>query len=451
MDRYEFVIVGGGPTGEAAANLALSRGATVAVVERELVGGECPFFACMPSKTLLHAAGIHALGGSYPWQRASDRRDWMIEREGRDVPDDSGHVRALEAAGAAVIRGEGRLDGPGRVAVATTDGEVVLGAGHVVLAVGSQPSVPPIDGLRASGTWTTRRGTTTRTLPRSLLVLGGGPSGVELAQVFARYGVPVSLVHPRARLNQRDHPRNSAAVEEALRRDGVDVRTSARATRIVAEGGGDGRHRVELGDGSALEAHEILVATGRRTPLEGLGLETVGVAATGRLHPDERLRIADEVYVAGDAAGGELFTHVAHYEGEVAVRIALGDDVRPDLRAIPRATYTDPETAGVGLQVDEARAAGIDAFEVSVDFARTAKGEILDVPGHVTVVVDRGARQLVGAFIAAPGAAEAIHEAVLAIRARVPLDVLADTIHAFPTLARVLGTAFVEAQRGQGR
>ncbi len=452
MDRYQFVIIGGGPAGEAAANLARSRGASVAVVERGLVGGECPFFACMPSKTLLHAAGIHALGGAYPWGQASARRDWMINREGdRRAPDDSSHVRGLERAGAAVIRGEGRLDGPGRVAIRTADGDDVLGAEHVVLAVGSEPSMPRIDGLEASNAWTTRQATTTRDLPRSLLVLGGGPSGVELAQVFARYGVPVSLVHPRDRLNNRDHPRNSAAVEAALRKDGVDVRTSARATRIVAGGGADGGHRIELEGGDTLDAHEVLVATGRRTPLGGLGLETVGLDPSRGVHPDERLRIADEVYIAGDAAGGELFTHVAHYEGEMAVRIALGDDVRPDLRAVPRATYTEPETAGVGMQVDEARAAGTDAFEVSIDFAQTAKGEILDSPGHVTVVVDRGSQRLAGAFIAAPGAAESIHEAVLAIRADVPLHVLADTIHAFPTLARVLGTAFVEAQRGQGR
>ena len=450
VDRFEFVVVGGGPAGEAAANLARERGASVAVVERALVGGECPFFACMPSKTLLHAAGIHALGGDYPWAKASARRDWMIEREGRDVPDDSNHVRALEGAGATVIRGQGRLDGPGRVAVDTADGGRVLEAAHIVLAVGSQPSIPRVEGLENSHAWTTHEATGTRSLPRSLVVLGGGPSGSELAQVFARYGVPVALAHPHDRLNDRDHPRNSAALEAALRGDGVDVRTSARASRIIAGGGGDGAHRVEMADGTFLDGHEILVSTGRRTPLERLGLESVGIDTSGRLRPDDHLRIADEVYVAGDAAGGELFTHVAHYEGEMAVRIALGEDVRVDLRAVPRATYTEPETAGVGLLVEQARAQGIDAFEVSIDLAKTAKGEILDSPGHVTIVVDRGAQQLVGAFAAGPAAAEALHEAVLAIRARVPLAVLADTIHAFPSLARVFGSAFVDAQRHQG-
>ncbi len=450
VDRFEFVVVGAGPAGEAATYLARERGASVAVVERALAGGECPFFACMPSKTLLHAAGIHALGGDYPWAKASARRDWMINREGRDVPDDSRHVRALEEAGAVVIRGQGRLDGPGRVAVDTPGGGRVLEAAHVVLAVGSQPSIPRVDGLEGSHTWTTHEATGARSLPRSLVVLGGGPSGSELAQVFARYGVPVAIVHPHDRLNDRDHPRNSAALEAALRADGVDVRTSARASRIIAGGGTDGAHRVEMADGSFVDGHEILVSTGRRTPLEGLGLESLGIDTSGRLRPDDRLRIADEVYVAGDAAGGELFTHVAHYEGEMAVRIALGEDVRADLRAVPRATYTEPETAGVGLLVEQARAQGIDAFEVSIDVAKTAKGEILDSPGHVTIVVDRGAQELVGAFAAGPAAAEAMHEAVLAIRARVPLAVLADTIHAFPSLARVFGTAFVDAQRHQG-
>ncbi len=452
MDRFDFVIVGAGPAGEGAAFLALERGASVAVVEREYVGGECPFFACMPSKTLLHAAGIHALGGDYPWSKASARRDWMISREDRDVPDDSGHVRSLESAGAVVIRGEGRLDGPGRVSVRSPDGERTLQAAHVVLAVGSRATIPPVEGLEASGRWTTRQATGARELPRSLVILGGGPSGAELAQVFARYGVRVTLAHPHDRLNDRDHPRNSAVLEAALRRDGVDVRTSARARRIVAGAAADGAHRVELEDGSSAEGHEVLVSTGRHTPLEGLGLETVGVdVAGGRLRPDDRLRVADEVYVAGDAAGGGQFTHVAHYEGEMAVRVALGDDVRADLRAVPRATYTDPETAGVGLLLDQARAAGLDAFEVSIDVAQTAKGEVAEAAGHVTIVVDRGAQQLVGAFLAGPAASEALHEAVLAIRGRVPLAVLADTIHAFPTLARVLGTALVDAYRHQGR
>jgi len=191
--------------------------------------------------------------------------------------------------------------------------------------------------------------------------------------------------------------------------------------------------------------HAVLLAVGRTLPLEGLGLETLGIAmAPGQLAVGPDLRIADGVFVAGDVAGPEMHTHLADHQGRMAVRIALGDDVRPDYRAIPRAVYTDPEVAGVGLELDAARAAGHDAFEASVSLADTAKGSVTKATGHVTIVVDRGTRTLLGAFIAGPAATEAIHEAVLAIRTRTTLDVLADTIHAFPTMARVMGDLFAE-------
>ncbi len=445
----DFVIIGAGAAGEAAAHEARRHGASVTVVERELLGGSCPFWACMPSKTLLHAAGVHALGGDYPWPRASARRDYMINREGRDWPDDGGHLRALEAAGATVIRGEAKLAGPGRVVVRTTDGgELLLEARNIVIAVGSRSTVPDLPGLDEIRPWTNREATSTRTLPRSLVVLGGGPTGVELGQVFARYGVPVTIVHSKKRLNHRDHPRNSAALARALAADGVDLRLGARAVRIEPAPVADRPHRVVLSDGSVAEGHEVLLAIGRTAPLADLGLETIGVELVdGRLRPDEQLRIAEGVYVAGDPAGPELHTHLAHYEGEVVVRIALGEDVRPDVRAIPRATYTDPETAGVGLTVEEARAAGLDAGEWTADLATSAKGYVAEAEGHATIVVDQGSGRLVGAFLAGPGASEAIHEAVLAIKTETPIAVLADTIHAFPTVARVMGSLFVEAWR----
>ncbi|HEX2883355.1 MAG TPA: pyridine nucleotide-disulfide oxidoreductase, partial [Candidatus Limnocylindria bacterium] len=211
----------------------------------------------------------------------------------------------------------------------------------------------------------------------------------------------------------------------------------------------DGAHVIDLSQGPPVEAHRILLAIGRTLPLDGLGLETVGVIPErGRLTPDDRLRVAEGVYVAGDVAGPELHTHLGHYTGEAAARIALGDETyRPNFDAIPRATYTDPETASVGLLVEQARERGIDAEEFSVEIGTTAKGYVTEAEGHVTIVVDRRERRLVGAFMAGPGVSETIHECVLAIRAGVPLDVLADTIHAFPTVARVLGTAFVNATR----
>ena len=450
MEGYDIAIIGAGEAGQAAAHLARKRGATVAIADRELFGGSCPYWACMPSKTLLHAATIHALGGDYPWPKASARRDWMINREGIDWPDDGGHVRDLEAAGAIVIRGEGRVDGPGRVVVRTTDGaERILGAKAILVSVGTNATIPDdIEGLDSIVPWTNRQATTARDLPRSIVVLGAGPTGVEMSQVYARYGVPTVLVSPYDRINPKDHPRNSATLAAALRRDGVDIRTDARATSIQARAGRDGAHVVHLSDGSVVEGDEILLAVGRTAPLERLGLDTVGVSFDdGGLQPDDHLRIAPNVYAAGDPAGPEMHTHLAVYQGEMAVRIALGDDVRPDHTAIPRAVYTDPEAAGVGLTVDEATERGFDAVEETQNFATTAKGYITDVDGHVTIVVDRRERILLGAFIAAPGAAEAIQEAVLAVKLRVPLDVLADTIHAFPTTARVMGNLFIQAAR----
>jgi pyruvate/2-oxoglutarate dehydrogenase complex dihydrolipoamide dehydrogenase (E3) component len=445
MDRFDLVVIGAGTAGEAATHYAAAQGARVAVIDRDLFGGSCPFWACMPSKALLHAAAVHHAGGDYPWQKASDFRDYMINREGIDRPDDSGHVTALEEAGATVIRGSGALAGPNQVRV----GDRLLQTDAVVLAVGSTSRVPhDLPGLAEAEPWTNVQGTGTRELPRSLVILGGGPTGVELAQVYARYGVPVTLVHPRDRVHDREHRRSSELLGAALAAEGVTLRLGARAVRVEAAPRG-GPHLVELDSGETAEGHEILLAIGRDLPLEGLGLDTVGVEPKrGRLEPDDRLRIADGVYVAGDVAGPELHTHLGHYTGEAAARIALGDaEYRPFLDAIPRATYTSPETASVGLLLEQAKERGIDAEEFTIDIAKTAKGYTMEVDGHVTIVVDRAERVLVGAFMAGPAVSEAIHECVLAIRARVPLAILADTIHAFPTVARALGTIAMKADR----
>jgi len=445
MDHFDLVIIGAGTAGEAAANYARSRDASVAIVDRALFGGSCPFWACMPSKALLHAADVHHAGGDYPWSKASDFRDYMINRTKTDEPDDSGHVTSLEKAGATAIRGSAALDGPGRVRI----GDRVLEAGAVILAVGSVSRTPTdVPGLADAKPWSNVEGTATRKLPRSLVILGGGPTGVELAQVYARYDVPTTLVHPRNRVHDREHPRSSALLAEGLERDGVTLRLGARATAVRAASRG-GAHVVKLSQGKPVEGHEILVAVGRDVPLDGLGLESVGVTPKdGRLAPDDRLRVAENVYVAGDAAGPEMHTHLGHYTGEAAARIALGDKgYRPFLDAIPRATYTDPETASVGLLLEQAKERGVDAAEFTEDVATSARGYTLEAGGHTTIVVDRRKRILVGAFMAGPAVSEAIHECVLAIRAQIPLETLADTIHAFPTVARVLGTTFITASR----
>ena len=274
MDMFNFVVIGAGPAGEAAAHKARSMGASVAIVDREWFGGSCPHVGCVPSKSLLHAADRHASGDDYPWARASARRDYMINRPiDAAEPDDTSHVRALEAAGAVVLRGEGRITGRGVVTVTHADTTQELLAMNVVVAVGSTSRLPPIEGLAETRPWTNREATLARELPRSLLVLGGGPTGCELAQVYARFGVPVTIVQSGPRLAPTEHPRSAEALRFALEADGVHVRTGARALRALAGAGRDGAHVVQLDDGSTAEGHVILLAVGRDFPLARRGLE----------------------------------------------------------------------------------------------------------------------------------------------------------------------------------
>jgi pyruvate/2-oxoglutarate dehydrogenase complex dihydrolipoamide dehydrogenase (E3) component len=444
MDRFDFVVIGAGAAGEAAAYAALERGRSVAVVERELFGGSCPFWACIPSKSLLHGAGERVHG--YDWWRASDRRDYMINREHRDWPDDSGHVKSLESVGARTFRGQARIVGPGEIEIRTAGGSSArINAGTIVVATGSQPRIPDIEGLAETQPWTNREGTSTRKLPRSLAVLGGGATGVELASVFTRFGVETALVHSHDHLLDKDHPRNSEAAARILRNEGVELRLAARATRVRPRAGTSDAHVIELSDGGYVEAERILVALGRSFDLGSIGLENAGVDVAA-LHPDGRLRIAENVYLIGDPAGPELFTHVSHYQGGLAVRMALGEDVTPDYRAVPRAVFLDPEIASVGLDVARAQAAGIDAAEFAVDFATTARGyELEDTLGHLAIVVDQAAAQLVGASVVAPDASAAIHEPTLAIEARIPISTLASMIHAFPSTSRAFDGLYSQA------
>lgn len=447
-ERFDFVVIGAGASGEAAAHYARARGATVALVERDLFGGTCAFWGCMPSKTLLHAAEIRAGGGDYPWEKASARRDYMIVREGRDYPDDSGHIKAYKSAGIVPIRGDAKITGHGRVSVRTDDGAREIEAGDLIVAVGSLPKVPKLEGLGEAGFWTNKEGTSLRQLPKSIAILGAGPSGTELAQVYARFGVRTTLVSPR-QVNPTDHPQSSALLAKKLRADGVDVRENARAQRVRPHAAKSGEHVVELGDGSTVEAAVIELNVGRTAApaLASLGLDAAGIAYDGgdMLKVDDTLRAADHVYAVGDCIGHELSTHLGHYEGEVAVKIALGDNIRADFSATPRAVYTDPETAAVGLLVEQAKERGIDAYEETANLATSSKGYVSESEGHVSIVIDRKNKIVVGAFIGGPAASEAIHEAVLAIKLRTPIAVLADTIHAFPTVSRVMGGIFAKA------
>jgi dihydrolipoamide dehydrogenase len=457
---YDVIVIGAGVGGEAAGGEAPGLGAKVAVIERDLVGGECGFWACMPSKTLLNSAMRRQIGADYPFERASERRDWMISREGIPYPDDAGHVEGLESAGAEVVRGVARIVGPGKVEV-SRQGEATrtLESRNIVLSTGSDPVIPPIDGLEDAGYWTSRDATSARELPSSIVVLGGGPVGVEMAQVYVRFGVKTTLVEGNDRILARDHPRSSEVVAAQLREEGVDIRTGVHATAVRREGAG---RTVTLDVGSTVEGAVVLVAVGRRArDLRALGVEEAGGRLTdrGAADPDERMSIGEGLYVAGDAAGGLQFTHVADYEGRIAVRAAMGRDVRADLASVPKATYTDPEAGAIGVSVEEAQQAGIDAFEVVQDFSTTARGFTIEpsrgattaikegAPGHVTAVVDRERGILVGAFAACPDASDIIHEAVLAVKARIPVSVIADTIHAFPSGSRVFGNLIADAAK----
>ncbi len=352
--QFDFVIIGAGPGGEAAAYKARELDASVAVIDRRWFGGSCPHIGCLPSKALLHGAAEHdANPARYSWPRASAHRDYMINRAAdAPEPDDSSHVRRLEDAGATVYRGVGRIVARGRV----------VGRARRASSTRSRPGTSssrsgrPPGGRRStvsptSRSWTNEDATLARELPRSLLVLGGGPTGCELAQVYARFGVPTTVVQSGPRLAPTDHPRNSEVIRTTLETDGVTVRTGVRATRARAGAGRDGAHVVDLDDGSTAEGHvdprwrSGVTSRWRTSGLEHYGLDTTGRTPFPR---DGRLRVANGLYVVGDPAGPELHTHQAHYQGELAVRMALGEDVRPDYRALPRATYTDPEAAFVG-------------------------------------------------------------------------------------------------------
>jgi pyruvate/2-oxoglutarate dehydrogenase complex dihydrolipoamide dehydrogenase (E3) component len=452
METFDFGIIGAGPAGEAAANEARAHGASVAIVDRLWFGGSCPHIGCLPSKSLLHAAAVHAANPArYSWERASKARDYMVNRPAdAEEPDDSSHVTRLEDAGAVCYRGNARIVGHGRLEIRHDDKVHVIGARNVMVAVGSVSKVPPLPGLDGVRVWTNREATLARELPKSMVVLGGGPTGCELSQVYARFGVPTTIVQSGDRLMPTEHPRNAETVAKLLRRDGVDIRLGVRATAARGGAGTDGADVIDLDDGSSVEGHAILLAVGRAFPLDDLGLEHYGLDTSGRtaFPRDGRLRVGDGLWVIGDPAGPELHTHQGHYQGEVAVRMALGQDVKPDYRALPRATYTEPEAASVGLTLDEAKAAGIDAVEYVADFASSSKGYAVEAEfGHVTVTFDRATREMVGAAMACPDASAAIHECVLAIKTRVPVEVLADTIHAFPSTSRILNGLFAEAAK----
>ena len=410
----------------------------MALVERQLVGGECSYWACIPSKTLLrpgeavHAARDAAATAEVDVAAALAWRDYMVSGYS-----DEGQQRWLADQGIELLRGMGRLAGPGVVEV---DG-VRHTARHVVLANGADPFVPPVPGLRElEGLWTNREVTGMTAVPRRLLVLGGGPVGVEMAQAVRRLGGGGIVVELAEHLLPREPAPLGTALADVLRADGVEVELNA-AARSVRRDGAD--VVVELDDGRTLRGDHLLAATGRRPRVQGLGLETIGVPADPRGVPvDSRLRVADGVWAIGDVTGLWQFTHVGKYQGEIVAANILGGAREASYEAVPRVVFTDPQAAAVGA-TDARFAATARLAEVArtETFARTS----VERPGFLTLLSD--GERLTGAYAIGPEAGEWLQQATLAIRAHLPLDVLTDTIQPFPTFSEIYGGALNALRR----
>jgi pyruvate/2-oxoglutarate dehydrogenase complex dihydrolipoamide dehydrogenase (E3) component len=436
-DRYDVAILGAGPGGEHAAYALHAAGHKVALIERELIGGECTNWACIPTKTLLRptevrgeserAAGTRT--AELNWPELDRYRDYMTS-----AGDDSARVKGYADMGVTVVKGDGALAGPGALEV---DGQR-FEADRILISTGSEPVVPPIEGLAEAGYWTNREATAMHELPASAVIVGGGPVGVELAQFMRRFGTEISLVQGSDRLADREDERVSQLLRESLERDGIAVRTGAHADRVTLEGSD---RVVSLDDGTTLRGEVFLIAVGRRPRGHDIGLDTIGVEPgdRGGVPIDDHCRVADGVWAAGDCTGVMLFTHLAKYQARVAMADMLGHPVVADYRAIPRVIFTDPEVAAVGMTEAQAREAGHDVAVATLDLptggvARTYTYE-QNPRGELSVIFDRGRRVMVGAWAVAPLASEWIHQAALAIQAEVPLDVLLQTVPQFPSFS----------------
>jgi pyruvate/2-oxoglutarate dehydrogenase complex dihydrolipoamide dehydrogenase (E3) component len=436
-ERFDVIVIGMGPAGEVAASRLLSGGKRVAVIERELIGGECGYWACIPSKTLLRgpeaaAEAEHAPGTDRPgldWPRLRDYRDVMVRHL-----DDAKQITGYEQQGATVIKGDARIVGRDPWRVRAGDQEVT--ADHVVLATGSAPLRPPIEGLDSVPVWTNREATGLREIPSRAVMLGGSAVGVELGQFLARMGCAVTLVQRGPRLVDREEPRVGELVADFLRAGGIDVRVGCQVTAARRDGADT---IVDLDDGTSVRTDVVVLGTGRRPRTDGLGLDEVGVAphSRGGLPVDGQCRVTDDgLWAAGDITGVALFTHVAKYQGRILADTILGRPRTAGYTGVPRVIFADPEIAAVGLTREQAEQQGIDVSAAEIDLPNSlARPWTYDTEpaGTLGVLADRERGVLIGAWAVAPMAGEWIHQAALAIRAGVPLEILLDGVAQFPT------------------
>jgi pyruvate/2-oxoglutarate dehydrogenase complex dihydrolipoamide dehydrogenase (E3) component len=447
--QVDVVVIGLGVGGEEAAGRLAQAGLNVIGIENTLVGGECPYWGCIPTKMMIRAGNALAEARRIPGLAGTSRvqPDWApvarrIRDEATDTWDDKVAVDRFTGKGGHFVRGSATIVGPGHVKV--DDQEWVATRG-IVIATGTKAVIPPIDGLAGTPYWTNREAVEAETLPGTLLVLGGGAIGLELSQVMARFGVQVTVIEGSDRVLAMEEPESSETAAAALTADGVTILTGVRAQHVTHT---DTGFSVTLSDGSTVTGEKLLIATGRAARLDGLGLDTIGLDPSARfLSTDEWMRAGDKIWGVGDVTGHGAFTHMAMYEADVAVRDILGQGGPvADYHANPRVTFTDPEIGAVGMTEKQAREAGIDVQVGYTSLSSSSRG-FIHGPGNegfIKVVADRARGVLVGATSAGPSGGEVLGALSVAVKAEVPVATLKSTIWAYPTFHRAIGDALHE-------